>query len=66
MDYLGGGIMWLIFLLSAIAIFFIVIVAAWIANKLLISMKRDNRKYELEISNDFEHKNIKTKGEEEK
>ena len=58
--------MWAIFLMSAIAIFFIVIVAAWIGNKLLISMKRDNHKYELEISNDFEHKNIKNKGEEEK
>ena len=57
--------MWAIFLISAIAIFFIVIVATWIANKLLISMKRDNHKYELEISNDFENKNIKTKGEEE-
>ncbi len=58
--------MWTIFLMSAIAIFFIVIIATWIVNKLLISMKRDNHKYELEISNDFEHKNIKTKGEEEK
>ena len=58
--------MWAIFLLSAIAIFFIVIVATWIANKLFISMKRDNHKYELEISNDFEYKNNKTKGEEEK
>lgn len=58
--------MWAIFLLSAIAIFFIVIVATWIANKLFISMKRDNHKYELEISNDFEYKKNKTKGEEEK
>lgn len=55
--------MWVVFLMSAIAIFFIVIAAAWIVNKLLISMKRDNHKYELEISNDFEYK---TKGEEEK
>lgn len=58
--------MWAIFLLSAIAIFFIVIALTWVANKLFISMKRDNHKYELEISNDFEHKNINTKGEEEK
>jgi flagellar biogenesis protein FliO len=58
--------MWAIFLISVIAIFFIVIAAAWIVNKLLISMKRDNHKYELEISNDFEHKNNNTKGEEEK
>lgn len=58
--------MWAIFLISVIAIFFITIALAWVANKLLVSMKRDNHKYELEISNDFEHKNIKTKGEEEK
>lgn len=57
--------MFFIFLISVIAIFFIAVTLCWIANKLLISMKRDNRKYELEISNDFEHKNIKTKGEEE-
>lgn len=56
--------MWAIFLISAIAIFFIVIAATWITNKLLISMKRDNHKYELEISNDL-HKNNKLKGEEE-
>ena len=50
--------MWLIFLMSTVIIFFVAIVATWIINKLLISMKRENRKYELEISNDFEHKNI--------
>lgn len=55
--------MFAIFLLSFIAIFFIVIVVAWIVNKLFISMKRDNHKYELEIRNDL-NKNIKTKGEE--
>jgi hypothetical protein len=44
--------------MSAIVIFFVVVVLAWIVNKLLISMKRDNHKYELEINN------IKTKGEE--
>ena len=58
--------MWLIFLISMIAIFFITIILAWIVNKLLISMKRDNHKYELEINDDFEHKNINVKGEEEK
>ena len=58
--------MWAIFLISAIAIFFVVIAMTWIANKLLISMKRDNHKYELEIRNDFEYKNNETKGEEEK
>ena len=57
--------MWAIFLLSAIVIFFVVIALSWVANKLLISMKRDNHNYELEISNDL-HKNNKTKGEEEK
>lgn len=56
--------MWVIFLVSFIVIFFVAIVTAWIGNKLLISMKRDNFKYELEIRDDFEHKNIKTKGEE--
>ena len=58
--------MWAIFLISAIAIFFITIVLSWVVNKLLISMKRDNHNYELEINNDFEHKEINTKGEEEK
>lgn len=58
--------MWFIFLVSFIGIFCAAMLAIWIANKLLISMKRDNHKYELEISNDFEHKNNNTKGEEEK
>jgi hypothetical protein len=58
--------MWVIFLISAIAIFFVTVALSWVINKVLISMKRDNHKYELEISNDFEYKNNKTKGEEEK
>lgn len=56
--------MFAIFIISFICIFCIAIGGAWIANKLLISMKRDNHKYELEIKNDFE--NRKTKGEKEK
>jgi hypothetical protein len=58
--------MWLIFLVTVIGIFCAVMLAIWMANKLLISMKKDNHKYELEIRNDFEHKNKNTKGEEEK
>lgn len=57
--------MWMIFLIVMIVIFFLVITAAWIINKLLISMQRDNHKYELEIRDDFEDKNKITKGEKE-
>ena len=52
--------MWLIFIISAILVFCGVMMAFWITNKLLISMRRDNHKYELEI------KNEKTEGEEAK
>ena len=47
-----------IFVCSAICIFFATILAAWFANKVLISMKRDNYEYELEINK------IEEKGEE--
>jgi hypothetical protein len=42
--------MWLIFLGSGAVIFCLIMFAAWLANKLIISMKRDNRNYELEIN----------------
>lgn len=42
--------MWLIFLASAACIFGLLMLAVWVANKLWISMKRDNYKYELEIN----------------
>jgi hypothetical protein len=53
--------MWLIFICSVVIIFCAAMFAAWAANKLFISMKRDNHKYELEISDDFNRKNIETK-----
>ena len=57
--------MWLIFVISVICIFIATMFAIWITNKVLIKIKKDNHKYELEISNDFEHKNKNTKGEKE-
>ena len=42
--------MWLIFICSVICIFCATMLAAWLANKLIISMKRDNHEYELEIN----------------
>lgn len=42
--------MWLIFIGSVVCIFCMTMFAAWLANKLLISIKRDNHNYELEIN----------------
>jgi hypothetical protein len=57
--------MWLIFVISVICIFIATMFAIWITNKVLISIRKDNHKCKLEISNDFEHKNKNTKGEKE-
>lgn len=50
--------MWLIFIGSVVCIFCATMIAVWVANKLLISIKRDNHNYELEINK------TKEKGEE--
>ena len=43
--------MWLIFICSAICIFCATMLAIWLANKVLIGIKRDNHEYELELNN---------------
>lgn len=57
--------MWVIFLIGAIITFFVAVMAAWIINRVLIGIKRDNYKYDLEVENDSKCKNIKDKGDQE-
>lgn len=53
--------MWLIFLLAVAVIFAVGMSGVWIANKVFISMKRDNHKFDLEVKKDSEY--INTKGD---
>lgn len=46
--------MWVIFVLSAIAIAIISMCLFWIGNKFYIDMKRDNYKFEKEMKNEKE------------
>ena len=43
--------MWAVFLLSAMSVAVAALVIVYIANKILIAMKRDNAKYESEMLN---------------
>ena len=53
--------MWMIFLTTMIVVFFVVIAATWLVNKILLGIKKDNYKYDLEIN---QGQNTKEKGEE--
>ena len=49
-DRKGDIGLWVIFLVSAIAIAFTTMVLLWIGNKIFLSIRRDNRKYDIENS----------------
>ena len=49
-DRKGDIGLWVIFLVSAITIAFTTMVLLWIGNKIFLSIRRDNRKYDIENS----------------
>ena len=49
-DRKGDIGLWVIFLVSAIAIAFTTMVLLWVGNKIFLSIRRDNRKYDIENS----------------
>lgn len=56
--------MWVIFIVSATIIAIIMMGLLWFGNKIYLSIKRDNEKFNSESRIAFEDKNIYTKGEE--
>ena len=57
--------MWVIFIVSATIIAIIMMGLLWFGNKIYLSIKRDNKKFDLESRNAFEDKYINSKGEDE-
>ena len=51
--------MWLIFLLSVAVLFSVGMIGALIASRVILKIKRDEHKFDLEVRNDFKNNNTK-------